>query len=322
MKLKIGVIGVGHLGFHHARLLSQMDDCDLVGVYDIDAERARSVASQWDTKAFDSPEDLIREVDAVSCVVPTVKHYEVGKMVLEHGKHLFLEKPMAKTVGEAKKLIELARNKGVKLQIGHIERFNPALLAVRDQIHEPHFIESHRLSQYSARSTDVDVVLDLMIHDIDLTLFFMGKEPVRVDGAGVPVLTERIDVANARLEFDRGEIANLTASRAYIGKKRKIRIFQPDAYISINLVAMDIEIYKKIDSTILPFFPDVNKNLEPLKLELQSFIDAVRFNRDVEVSGEDGLRALRIAFQIMKDIDRRLKLSGILDKASHREKLP
>ena len=223
---------------------------------------------------------------------------------------------MARTIEEAEELIKLAKEKGVKLQIGHIERFNPALLAVKDQIHDPHFIESHRLSQYSARSTDVDVVLDLMIHDIDLTLFFMGKEPVRIDGAGVPILTDTIDVANARLEFDRGEIANLTASRAYIGKKRKIRIFQPDAYISINLVAMDVEIHKKIDSSILPFFPDVNKRVEPLRLELESFIDAIRFDRRVEVSGEDGLRALRIAFKVIQDIDRRLKLSGILQKAA------
>ncbi len=316
MKLKIGVIGVGHLGFHHTRVLSQLDSCELVGIYDIDMERARSVASQWDTKAYSSPEELIKEVDAISCVVPTVNHHDVGKMVLEHGKHLFLEKPMARTIEEAEELIKLAKEKGVKLQIGHIERFNPALLAVKDQIHDPHFIESHRLSQYSARSTDVDVVLDLMIHDIDLTLFFMGKEPVRIDGAGVPILTDTIDVANARLEFDRGEIANLTASRAYIGKKRKIRIFQPDAYISINLVAMDVEIHKKIDSSILPFFPDVNKRVEPLRIELESFIDAIRFDRRVEVSGEDGLRALRIAFKVIQDIDRRLKLSGILQKAA------
>ncbi len=315
MKVKIGVVGVGHLGFHHARVLSQISDCELVGVYDVDHERARSVASQWETKAYSDLEALIRDVDAISCVVPTESHYEVGKIVLQAGKHLFLEKPMAKTVAEAEELIKLADDAGVKFQIGHIERFNPAILAVREQIHEPHFIESHRLSQYSARSTDVDVVLDLMIHDIDLTLLFMGKEPVSVEGAGVPILTEKIDVANARLEFDRGEIANLTASRAYIGKKRKIRIFQPDAYISINFVSMDVEIYRKIDSTILPYFPNVDKTREPLRLELESFVDAVRFDRNVAVSGDEALKALKIAFEIMDKIDKRLRLSGILEKA-------
>ncbi len=318
MKPKIGVIGVGHLGFHHARVLSQLDSCELVGIYDIDMERARSVASQWNTKAYEDIESLIRDVDAISCVVPTVNHFEVGRLVLEHGKHLFLEKPMARTLQEAEQLLQIADSAGVKFQVGHIERFNPAILAIKEQINEPHFIESHRLSQYNARSTDVDVVLDLMIHDIDLTLFFMGKDPIRVDGAGVPVLTDRIDVANARLEFDRGEIANLTASRAYIGKKRKIRIFQPDAYISVNFVSMDVEIYRKIDSTILPYFPSVDKSVEPLRLELESFIDAVRFDRPVAVSGEEALKALRVAFQIIDEIDKRLELSGILEKSRER----
>ncbi|RKZ01050.1 MAG: gfo/Idh/MocA family oxidoreductase [Candidatus Hydrothermota bacterium] len=309
-KVKIGVVGVGHLGFHHVRVLSQLADAELVGIFDIDRKRAEEVASVWNTVPYKDLDSLLNDVDAISCVVTTENHYQVGRRVLEAGKHLFLEKPMARTLQEAEDLIKLAKSKGVKFQIGHIERFNPAVLAIMDIVNSPQFIESHRLSPYSARSLDTDVVLDLMIHDIDLTILYMGKEPVKIEGAGVQVLSDKVDVANARLEFDKGEIANLTASRVYIGKKRKIRIFQKDAYISIDFVTREVEVFRKISDAILPFFPHVDKELEPLKLELKSFVDAIKFDRRPPVTGEDGYKALKVAIKVVEEIEKRLELAG------------
>ncbi len=305
-KVRVGVVGVGHLGFQHARIVHQLEHAELVGVFDINFRRAQHVAERWGTKAFRSLEELLREVEAVSCVVPTSSHYEVGKKILEHGLHLFLEKPMTETVEQAEELVKLAGDKGVKFQIGHIERFNPAVLAVHQFINSPKFIESHRLAPYNPRGTDVDVVLDLMIHDLDLILFYLGKEPVKVEAVGVPVITDKVDIANARLEFDDGEIANVTASRISVEKLRKIRMFQKDMYISIDYLHRDVEFYRRYGDEIIPFFPEVNKNLEPLKLELESFVSSIIDDKTPPVTGMDGLRALRVALRVKEDISRRI----------------
>jgi len=306
-KLRVGVIGVGHLGFQHARIFYQIEEAELVGVFDINRERSEFVAKRWNTRAYPDMESLFKDVDAISCVVPTSAHFEVGKKVIEHGLHLFLEKPMTETVEQAESLVNLAKEKGVKLQIGHIERFNPAVLAVHELIKSPKFIESHRLAPFNPRGTDVDVVLDLMIHDLDLILYYLGKEPVRVEAVGVPVITKKVDIANARLEFDGGEIANVTASRISIEKLRKIRMFQKDMYISIDYLHRSVEFYRKFGDEIIPYFPDVKQELEPLKLELESFVSAVLNDEEPPVTGMDGLRALRVALRVKEDIARRMK---------------
>ncbi len=304
--LRVGVVGVGHLGFQHARIFHQLENSELVGVFDINFERAEFVAKRWKTKAYRSLEDLLKDVEAISCVVPTSSHYEVGKEIISHGLHLFLEKPMTETVEQAEELVKLAKEKNVKLQVGHIERFNPAVLAVHKFIDSPKFIESHRLAPFNPRGTDVDVVLDLMIHDLDLIIYYLGKEPVKVEAVGVPVITKKVDIANARLEFDRGEIANVTASRISIEKLRKIRMFQKDMYISIDYLHRNVEFYRKFGDEIIPYFPDVKQDLEPLKLELESFVNAVLEDEEPPVTGMDGLRALRVALRVKEDIKRRL----------------
>ena len=306
-KIRISVVGVGHLGFHHARVLSEIEDAHLIGVYDIDKERAKEVAKHWNCNPFSSLEELLNEVDAVSCAVPTKEHYKVGKLILEGGKHLFLEKPMATTLEEAQELSKIAKEKRVKFQIGHIERFNPAVLAVRDIIRNPKFVESHRLAPYNPRGTDVDVVLDLMIHDLDLILTYVKSKPIRVDAVGIPVLTDKIDIANVRIEFEEGEIANVTASRVSVEKMRKIRMFQKDTYISIDYLRKEVEVYIKRDEVILPYFPLVDKDKEPLRLELEGFIKAIMEDADPPVTGEEGLKALSLAFWVKEGIKERLQ---------------
>jgi predicted dehydrogenase len=306
-KIRVSVVGVGHLGFHHARVLKEIEDAHLVGVYDIDRKRREEVAEHWNCKSFSSLEELLDEVDAVSCVVPTREHYRVGKKILEAGKHLFLEKPMATTLEEAEELLKIAKDKGVKFQIGHIERFNPAVIAVRDIIKNPKFVESHRLAPYNPRGTDVDVILDLMIHDLDLILTYVKSKPISVHAVGIPVLTDKIDIANVRIEFEEGEIANVTASRVSVEKMRKIRMFQKDTYISIDYLRKEVEVYIKRDDVILPYFPLVNKDKEPLKLELEGFIEAIKEDKEPPVTAEEGFRALSLALWVKEGIKDRLQ---------------
>jgi len=310
-KLRFGVVGVGKLGSQHARVLSEMKDIIFVGVYDKNPKRAEEVAKKAGCQNFDSLDKLLERVDAVSCVVPTKYHYEVGTKILKAGCHLLLEKPIATSLKEAEEIVSLSKKYNLKLQVGHIERFNPAVLAVKDMIEDPKFIECHRLSLYDPRGTDVDVILDLMIHDIDLICFFIRDEVERVEAAGVPVLTDKIDIANARLEFRDGAIANITASRVSAEKMRKVRFFQKDTYISIDCLNKEVEIYKKLGGTILPYFPNV-KEKEPLKLELLSFVESIRRDIPTQCSGEEGLRALKVALLIREDIIRRLERARII----------
>ncbi len=306
--IRTGVVGVGHLGSVHARILAQLEESDLVGVYDIRPERAREVAERWGVQAFPSLEALLEATEAVSVVTPTETHYPVARQVLEAGRHLFLEKPMTPRLDQARRLVQLAREKGVKFQVGHVERFNPAVLAIRDWVQNPRFIESHRLTLFPGRGTDVDVVLDLMIHDLDLVLYFVGAQEIEfLDAVGVPVLTDKVDIANARIRFKNGCTVNLTASRVYSAHMRKFRIFQKDTYISLDTRKKEVEVYLLRDGTVLPYFPEVDRNQEPLALELAAFLRAIARDQEPPVTGEDGLRALELAHRILRTIHENLR---------------
>jgi predicted dehydrogenase len=301
--MKAAVIGVGHLGKHHARILSSLPGVSLAGVVDINRERAAQIASQYHTQAFQTVGD-IGKLDLVVIAVPTVSHAAIALPLIESGVHTLVEKPVAQTVSEADSLIAAAKRTGVVLAVGHTERFNPAVAAARPHIKDPRFIEVHRLGTSPERSLDIDVVLDLMIHDLDLILSIVRSEVESVEAVGVPVLTPRVDIANARLRFKNGCIANLTASRISRDAVRKIRFFQRDAYLSIDTAARDVEMWSvvpqpggapKIGGGKLAVNGD-----EPLKGELEDFVAAVRERRRPAVSGEEGRAALALAIRIVE----------------------
>ena len=303
---RVGVVGVGSLGQHHARVLASLPEADLVGVFDRNPERAAVIAARHSCRAFPELETLIQAVDAVTVAVPTLDHASVASRVLEAGRHALVEKPMTATLAEADGLIALARERGVLLQAGHIERFNPALDVLRKNVLVPRFIEVHRLGEFSGRSLDIDVVLDLMIHDLDIVLSLDASEVVQVDAVGVPVLTPRVDIANARLRFASGLIANLTASRVSYEKVRKFRVFAPRTYVSLDFAARKGEIYRLVDRA--DGQPDIQIEAasapeeEPLRRQLEAFLSSVREGRPAIVSGEDGRRTLALAHRILADM--------------------
>lgn len=308
-RVRVGVIGVGHLGQHHARVYAELEDCELMGVADTDAKRGREIAQRHTTQFFDDYHDLLGRVDALSLAVPTEYHAPLGSECLAYGIPLLIEKPIATTVAEADALVELADSKGLLLQIGHIERFNAAVLKLAELIDRPAFIESNRLSLFPERSTDIDVVRDLMIHDIDILLSLVQSPVKKLDAVGIPVITSQIDIANTRLEFETGCIANVTASRVSLKQERKMRIFQPARYLSLDyrdqsLHVVDVQHpelrhdFPKHRPTILPYQVSIEKQ-EPLKAELQSFVQCVRTGRSPVVSGRDGRNALDVAFKIL-----------------------
>jgi predicted dehydrogenase len=309
--IRVGVVGVGHLGRFHVEKYRAMDGIELVGVADISHRRARSIAEQFGTKAFYDHRDLLGQVDAVSVVVPTQDHFTVARSFMENGVHVLLEKPITRTLEEADTLIALAREKSLVFQVGHLERFNPAMEAASALTGEPLFIEINRIGPFPERGTDVDVVLDLMIHDIDITLNIVQAEPRWISAVGVPVVTPRVDIANARLEFDTGCVANLNASRISVKTQRKIRIFQQDAYLSIDLAQHQVSVIRRTPATGTgwPGIRQEELTVEPndaLEKEIKSFISAVG-NGDVPfVTGEDGRRALVVALRIMAKIKARL----------------
>ena len=301
--MKAAVIGVGHLGKQHARILASLPGVSLAGVVDINRERAAQIASQYNTRAFGTV-DEIGKLDLAVIAVPTRSHAAIALPLIESGVHTLVEKPVAQTVVEADSLIAAARRRGVVLAVGHSERFNPAVAAARPHIKDPRFIEVHRLGTSPERSLDIDVVLDLMIHDLDLILSVVQSEIDNVEAVGVPVLTPKVDIANARLRFKNGCIANLTASRISRDAVRKIRFFQRDAYVSIDSAARDVEMWSvlpqpgaapKIGGGKLAVQGD-----EPLKGELEDFIAAVRERRPPAVSGEEGRAALALAIRIVE----------------------
>lgn len=305
-KLRTGVIGVGHLGQHHARLYAGLAGSTLAGVMDVNPERARSVAERCGARAFLDQEQLLKEVDAVSVAVPTSAHYAVVKACLEAGRHVLVEKPIAVTPAEARDLVDLARKRGCLLQVGHIERFNPVMQAVRSHIGRPGFIECHRLSPFGERGTDVDVVLDLMIHDLDLVLSFEPGPVEEIRAAGVPVLSPNIDIANARIVFGSGCVANLTSSRVSMNRMRRLRVFQRDRYVSIDFSSRQGMICRRLakagERPTLDIQNVQGSDEEPLKLQLEAFLHAVSTGSRPVVSGEDGAAALELAHKILEAI--------------------
>jgi predicted dehydrogenase len=304
--LRVGVIGVGHLGQHHARLYATLPGSKLVGVTDHDPKRAQTIADKHGTRLYPDVAALLAEIDAVSIAVPTSAHHAVAKLCLNAGVHVLVEKPITVTLAEASELIELAHHRGCVLQVGHIERFNPAIRAVRSEIKSPGFIECHRLSPYGDRGTDVDVVLDLMIHDLDMVLSFNPGGVEEVRAAGVPVLSSTIDIANARIAFTSGCVANFTASRVSTTRMRKLRLFQRDAYLSVDYQARQAAILRRqLGTNQRPeIFMEPAKTIdeEPLKLELEAFLHAIASRTPPVVSGEDGAAALALAHQVLASV--------------------
>jgi predicted dehydrogenase len=314
--LRVGVIGVGRLGAFHAEKYGKIGECTLTALADIDEKRLRKIVRPLPAKISPDYHEILGQVEAVSVATPTSTHFEIVKTCLERGIHTFVEKPICTTPAEAETLIEIARSAGVKLQVGHVERFNPAILKADALIQRPLFIEVHRLGYFSHRGTDVDVVLDLMIHDIDLVLHYVNSPVTHISAAGVPVLTDQGDIANVRLEFENGCVANLTASRVSKKKMRKFRVFQRNGYLSIDLLNREVTWVKKVNKKILGYPIILPRKLkvpqrDALEEELSSFVQAVRRDRPVRVSGEDGLRALTLATQIKEKMARRFETFSI-----------
>jgi len=315
--LKVGVLGAGHLGKIHLRLLKQSEKYELVGFFDPFKENAEKVAKEFGYRLFDSIEELITAVEVVDIVTPTLSHFDCAKMAIENGRHIFIEKPITKTVLEAEAIKTLASQFHVQGQVGHVERFNPAFTAVKDKIDTPMFIETHRLAEFNPRGTDVPVVLDLMIHDIDIILSVIDSKVKNVHASGISVISETPDIANARIEFENGCVANLTASRISMKNMRKTRFFQKDAYISVDFLEKKSEIVRMKD---VPNNPDefamILQNAEGIKKqiyfdnpkiennnaildELESFADAIENGTKPIVSLRQGADALRVAQMII-----------------------
>ena len=315
--LKAGVLGAGHLGKIHLRLLNQSEKYELIGFYDPDEKNAKKVVKEFGYKYFSTIDELIKAVDVVDIVTPTLSHFDCAEKAIKNNKHVFLEKPVTNTVEEAEKLIELAKKHSVKGQVGHVERFNPAFKSVKDKIENPMFIETHRLAEFNPRGTDVPVVLDLMIHDIDAILSVVNSKVKNIHASGVSVISNSPDIANARIEFENGCVANLTASRISLKNMRKSRFFQRDAYISVDFLEKKVEVVKMKDAPKSPDeFALILQNAEGVKKqiyfenpkvaqnnaildELEAFADAINNNTTPVVTLEQGTEALRVALQVI-----------------------
>jgi predicted dehydrogenase len=318
--MRVGVAGTGSLGYHHARLLRGVEGVTFSGFYEANPERAATVAKELEIVAYPTLEALLENVDALSIVTPTKFHHAVAKTALEAGKHLLIEKPITATIEEADELLALAAKNGVMVQIGHIERFNRAIRAALPHVDHPLFIDSDRLAPFNPRGSDVAVVLDLMIHDIDLLLTLTGAKVTAISAVGIPVLTPSIDIANARISFESGAVATITASRVSKDRMRKLRIFQRNGYLSLDLAAgtgemyrlrtdMDLVALAKSAQSIEAFVERVPIDApegEPLKLELESFVAALRGEAPVAVTAQDGRDALSVALRIVQEIERSL----------------
>ena len=307
-KLRVGVIGVGYLGQFHAEKYARINDVELVGVVDIDKNRAETVAKKVNTKPYTDYKSLFGNVDAVSIAAPTSVHFVIARDFLKKNIDIMIEKPITETIEEADELIHLAESRDLIIQVGHLERFNPAIVALKDIVKKPMFIESHRLSIFQGRCTDVSVVLDLMIHDIDLILNFVRSELSAVYASGVPVVSEHVDIANARLEFKNGCVANVTASRISTKNERKIRLFQRDAYVSVDFSKKEITAIQQTDRVDCGLIPGMDvkqisfETGDALENELKSFINAVTHRETPEVTAKMGRDALEIALNIMDQI--------------------
>jgi predicted dehydrogenase len=316
--LKIGVFGVGHLGKFHLNNWKEIKDVEVVGFFDPSDDAAQDVTEKYQLPRFLDAERLIDAVDVIDVIAPTTYHYDLAKRAIRKGKHVFLEKPMANTMQEAQELVNLVKESQIKLQVGHVERFNPAFLAVRQMDLNPMFIEVHRLAQFNVRGTEVSVILDLMIHDIDIILSLVKSEVKQISASGVAVMTDTPDIANVRIEFNNGCVANLTSSRISMKKMRKMRLFQKDAYIGMDFLNKKTEIIKlkspqdvdafsfdldtqygkKTIAVVNPQVPEVNA----IKRELEAFRDSILNNTPTLVSEVDGYRAMDVAHQILQKI--------------------
>jgi predicted dehydrogenase len=312
--IPIGVVGVGSLGFHHARILRDVPGARLVGVHDSDEARAAFVERELGVKAYSTLEALLGDVEAAIVAVPTAQHHAVAMQALDRGVHLLIEKPLASTLEQAEEIVRRGTERGLLIATGHVERFNSALRAAEQYVHSPRFVESHRLAPFNPRGTDVAVVLDLMIHDIDLILSLVRSPVTQVDAVGVPVLTPSVDIANARLRFEGGAVANITASRVSRERMRKIRLFQPSGYLSLDLATGTGEFLRIREGVVLGSgslelsqLAEIVERVElggdgkePLRAELESFVSAVRGDGSLVVTGEDGRRALAVALEIVE----------------------
>ncbi|MEO5753694.1 MAG: Gfo/Idh/MocA family oxidoreductase [Chthoniobacterales bacterium] len=299
--LRVGVVGVGHIGKNHARLYAETDAAEFTAIYDTDAANAAQIAQQYNVRATDSLEEFAGLVDAASVATPTASHFAVAQPLLEQGKHLLIEKPIAEDTAQASQLAELAAARKLVLQVGHVERFNPVLSALEAHLTHPRFIEAHRLSPFPNRSTDIGVVLDLMIHDLEIILHLVRSPVQTIDAVGVPVLSRREDIANARIRFENGCVANITSSRISPERMRKIRVFQGDAYLSLDYQAQSGEIFRKTGGGIERSEVEIEKE-EPLKRQLFSFIECARGGLQPKVSGFEATAALELAVEITKRI--------------------
>ncbi len=323
--LKIGLLGAGHLGKIHLKCILATSVYELVGFYDPNDKNAETAITKHQVKRFERLEDLIAAVDVVDIVTPTVTHYDLAKQCIQAGKHVFVEKPLTHTLAEAEDLMRLAQEKGIKVQVGHVERFNPALLSVEGTPFNPMFIEAHRLALFNPRGTDVSVVLDLMIHDLDVLLSLVPSEVKQISASGVAVVSDTPDISNARIEFENGCVANLTASRISMKQMRKMRLFQRDAYISLDFLEKNAQVVRLYDQGAADV-PDIEELMElntqngtklihihmpeaepvnAIKMELESLAESINQNTKPKVSIEDGYKALKLAYQILEEIELR-----------------
>jgi predicted dehydrogenase len=316
--LKVGVLGVGHLGKFHLNNWLEIEGATLVGFFDPNDEIANAVIEKYKLTRFDTAEDLMDACDAVDIVAPTITHFNLCKAAITKGKHVFVEKPLANTMDEARQLVKLTKEANIKFQVGHVERFNPAFLALKNRKLEPMFIEVHRLAQFNPRGTDVSVILDLMIHDIDIILSLVKSNVKSINANGVAVMSDTPDIANVRIEFDNGCVANLTSSRISMKKMRKMRLFQKDAYIGIDFLEKKTEVIKLSspdDTNVFTFDIETNNGKKTIaianpvieegnaiKMELQAFYQAIVQNTDTPVNVVDGFRAMDVAHQILDKI--------------------
>jgi predicted dehydrogenase len=299
-KVKVGIIGVGYLGTQHARILSYLEEAELKGVADIDFKKAMQIGNRHGVNYYENFEEMLDEIDAGIVATPTSEHFSISMELLNKGKSVLVEKPITETIEQADQLVAHAKKNDAILQVGHLERFNPAVEAIENMITEPRFIEVQRLGSFSARSLDIDVVLDLMIHDLDIIMSLIKDEVKVIKSTGIHVLSDKIDIANARLEFGSGCVATLTASRVHQGKVRKLRIFEPTSYYSIDYIDQEVKAFplngRQTDIKTLKI-----KKEEPLKKELQNFFRCIRDGKMRKVSGEEGLRALKLAYSVLEE---------------------
>jgi len=301
-RLRVGVVGVGHIGSNHARLYAEISSAEFSAIYDVDLAKANAIAKKYRVTPAQSLDEFAEMVDAASIATPTNTHYEVARSLLARGKHLLIEKPITDNTRHASELAELATRDHLILQVGHVERFNPVLSALEARLTHPRFIEAHRLSPYPERSTDIGVVLDLMIHDLEIILHLVRSPVQTIDAVGVAVLSRGEDIANARLRFENGCVANITSSRISPERMRKIRVFQEDAYLSLDYEKQTGEIYRRAEGRITREKVEIARE-EPLKHQLASFIECARSGRQPRVSGFQAIAALELAMEITKRID-------------------